>query len=232
MDENEIVEGMGLTEAQPQDEMLPKSRVNEIVQREKAKAADKARREAEEHYKQQLAMQQNQAVTNTQVQGNLQPAVDDIYQQVQNRFMQEMQQRQHESEMQNIANSYINKMASGKDSYEDFSEVTKDFDPSEFPQLVYLVAGIDNAADVIYDLAQNPMKLAAMHTLAQSAPKKAQSELLKIANSIRNNRQAAQEADGQQSNEPLSRLQPSRIGASNGKPQSISDLRNLDYLRG
>lgn len=228
--DNQILEDVG--QQTTQEELVPKSRVNEIVQKRMAEAAEKARREAEAHYKQQLEAQQRQSMQQAQVSGQVQPSVDEITAQVQNRLMQEFSQRQQEQEMQNVANNYLNKMAAGKDSYEDFNEVTKDFDPAEFPQLVYLVAGMDGAADVIYDLAQNPLKLAAMHTLAQSAPKKAQSELLKIANSIRDNRQAVAEAESQQSDEPLSRMQPSRLGASNGKPQTISDLRAQPWLRG
>lgn len=233
MDENQSLEQDAMQ--QPMQEMsqektLTQSQVNAIVQREKERAADKARREAEEVYKQQLA-QAGQQTQQTEKSGGLEVNADQIYQQVQQRFMQEMQQRQQETEMSNVANRYLQQMQAGKDSYEDFEQVTGDFDPTEFPQLIYLVAGLDNAADVIYDLSKNPSKLATMDLLASRAPKKAQAELLKLATSIKDNRQAASEAEQQGVNAPLDRLQPSRVGTGNGK-LGIGDLRNQPWLRG
>lgn len=218
------------TQEPVQEKTLTQSQVNAIVQREKERAADKARREAEEIYKQQLA-QAGQQVSQSQKSGAQDVNADAIYQQVQDRFMQEMQQRQQEAEMTNVANKYLQQMQTGKEAYEDFEQVTADFDPTEFPQLVYLVAGLDNAADVIYDLSKNPAKLATMDLLASRAPKKAQAELLKLAVSIKDNRQAAREADEQSVDAPLDRLQPSRVGTGNGK-LSIADLRRQPWLRG
>ncbi len=233
MDENLSLEQDTLQQAPQevvQEKTLTQSQVNAIVQREKERAAEKARREAEEVYKQQLA-QAGQQVSQSQRSGASEVDADTIYQQVQQRFMQEMQQRQQEAEMQNVANKYLQQMQGGKDAYPDFHEVTADFDPTEFPQLVYLVAGLDNAADVIYDLSKNPAKLATMDLLASRAPKKAQAELLKLATSIKDNRQAAKDAENQDVNAPLDRLQPTRIGTGNGK-MSIADLRNQPWLRG
>ena len=231
MDENQSLEQDALMQPeQAQEKTLTQSQVNAIVQREKERAGEKARREAEEIYKQQLA-QAGQQTQQAQKSGALDDNADSIYQKVQERFMQEMQQRQQETEMQNVANKYLQQMQSGKDAYEDFNEVTADFDPTEFPQLVYLVAGLDNAAEVIYDLSKNPAKLATMDLLASRAPKKAQAELMKLATSIKDNRQAARDADEQSVDAPLDRLQPSRVGTGNGK-LSIADLRRQPWLRG
>lgn len=231
MDENQSLEQDALMQPeQAQEKTLTQSQVNAIVQREKERAGEKARREAEEIYKQQLA-QSGQQTHQAQQSGALDDNADSIYQKVQERFMQEMQQRQQETEMQNVANKYLQQMQSGKDAYEDFNEVTADFDPTEFPQLVYLVAGLDNAAEVIYDLSKNPAKLATMDLLASRAPKKAQAELMKLATSIKDNRQAARDADDQSVDAPLDRLQPSRVGTGNGK-LSIADLRRQPWLRG
>jgi hypothetical protein len=123
-------------------------------------------------------------------------------------------------------------MAQGKSTYEDFSEVTKDFDPVEFPQLIYLVSGIDNAADIIYDLSKrNPEKLAELQNLAERSPKLAQARLLKISRSISENRQALADEQSRNVSEPLDRLQSSRISGSNGK-MGIGDLRKQPWLRG
>jgi hypothetical protein len=150
---------------------------------------------------------------------------------VQERFNEEMQQRRLKEEMDRVANSYISKMEQGKQAYEDFEEVTKEFDPTAFPQLTYLVSGIDNAADVIYDLARNPLKLAGLDRLAEKNPRQAQAELLKLSRSIAENRQAQADETSQNVAAPLDRLQSSRISGSNDK-MSISDLRSQSWLKG
>ena len=143
-----------------------------------------------------------------------------------------MHQRQLKDEIDKAANAYLSKMAQGKQAYEDFDEITKDFDPTAFPQLIYLVSGIDNAADVIYDLSQrNPAKFAELQLLAERAPKLAQNELLKVSRSIAENKQAKADERSNSVEAPLDRLQPSRISGSNGK-MSVRDLRSQPWLRG
>jgi hypothetical protein len=235
MEENQVTDNAldnGVTESE-QEKMLSQSQVNKIVQHEKAKVAQATKRELEEKHQRELeqikSQQQQQTQRNEQVPRELD--ANAIYQQVQERFNEEMQQRRLKEEMDKVANSYLSKMEQGKTAYEDFEEVTKEFDPTAFPQLTYLVSGIDNAADVIYDLARNPLKLAGLDRLAEKNPRQAQAELLKLSRSIAENRQAQADENSQNVAAPLDRLQSSRISGSNDK-MSISDLRNQSWLKG
>jgi hypothetical protein len=197
----------------------------------------KARADAEAKYQQELeSLRSSQQQRNSEVSKEVD--ADAIYQQVQERFNQEMKaekERQEQELLQNqmkqVANQYISKIEAGKGLYEDFDDVTKDFDPTAFPQLTFLLAGIENAADVLYDLAKNPLKLAGIDRLAERNPRQAHSELLKLANSINVNRQAQSDADNQSTEEPLDRLQSSRVSGSNGK-MGVRDLRNQSWLKG
>jgi len=242
MDENQELSQNEGTQEQPAEKMLTQSQVNAIVQREKQQAATRATQQAELQYQQQMeqmnrqqqAPQQPPQQQQNMQQGSMQSrdeSADAMYQQVQERFNKEMQQRQVESEIAQVAQSYLQKMGSGKDSYEDFDQITADFDPSAFPQLVYLVAGMDNAAEVVYDLAKNPSKLITLDALALKSPRQATAELNKLSQSIRDNRQAQADAGGQQVNAPLDRMQPSRVSSGSG-PMSINDLRSQPWLRG
>lgn len=235
MEENQVTDNAldnSVTESE-QEKMLSQSQVNKIVQHEKAKVAQATKRELEDRHQRELeaikATQQQQTQRNEQVPRELD--ANAIYQQVQERFNEEMQQRRLKEEMDKVANSYLSKMEQGKTAYEDFEEVTKEFDPTAFPQLTYLVSGIDNAADVIYDLARNPLKLAGLDRLAEKNPRQAQAELLKLSRSIAENRQAQADENSQNVAAPLDRLQSSRISGSNDK-MSISDLRNQSWLKG
>lgn len=234
MDENQSVENAlenPIVESE-KERMIPQSQVNKIIKHKTYEAAQ-VQRDLEERHQRELEEIKAQLQQQTQRNENVPRELDAnaIYQQVQEKFNEEMHQRQLKSEMDRIANSYISKMEQGKAAYDDFEEVTKEFDPTAFPQLTYLVAGIDNAADVIYDLSRNPLKLAGLDRLAEKNPRQAQAELLKLSRSIAENRQAQSDENSTQVAAPLDRLQSSRVSGSNGKP-SIRDLRNQPWLRG
>lgn len=223
----------GNDEAQkPQGEkMLSQSEVNELIGRTKAEAQERARRQAEAEFEKKLAEAQAQKQqAEARGEDTREIDVDGLYQQVHERFNQEMQQRQMEQHLQQVADAYQSKMAA-KPEYEDFDEVMKDFNPADFPQIVYLVANMDNASDIVYELAKNPSKLATVDYLSQRSPKKAQAELARIGKSIAENKLAAQEENQAQTDAPLDRLQPSNKTGSNGRA-SVSDLRNQPWLRG
>ena len=217
----------------PAEKMLTQDQVNKIVQREKENASVKARREVEQEYQQkmeqakQIPMQQ--AAQNENVSREVD--ADAIYQQVQERINAEMQQKQFETEMSGVANSYLSKVDAARGSYEDFDAITAKFDASKFPQLVYLVSGLENGGSVIYDLAKNPTKLAAISVLAKEAPEMALQELQSLAQSISLNKEAVASAGNFESEPPLDRLNPSRVSGSNGE-QSVNDLRSMPWLRG
>ena len=234
MEENQVTDNaLDNPVVEPEKErMIPQSQVNKIIKHKTYEAAQ-AQRELEEKHRQELEAikaQQQQSQRNENVPRDLD--ANAIYQQVQERFNAEMQQRHLQGEIDRVANTYLSKIEQGKSAYEDFSEVTKDFDPVEFPQLIYLVSGIDNAADIIYDLSKrNPEKFAELQNLAERSPKLAQARLLKLSRSISENRQAQADERSANVSEPLDRLQSSRVSGSNGKP-GIRDLRNQPWLRG
>jgi hypothetical protein len=232
MEENQVLENPVVNPGfEPeQEKMLSQSQVNKIVQHEKSKASQATRRELiDQHQKELEAIQAQQTQRNENVPRDFD--ADAIYQQVQERFNQEMQKRHLNEEANKVAQSYLSKMEQGKSAYDDFEEVTKDFDATAFPQLTWLVSGIDNAADVIYDLSRNPLKLAGLDRLAEKNPRQAQSELLKLSRSIAENKQAKTDENSNTVAAPLDRLQSSRVSGSNDK-MGIRDLRNQPWLRG
>jgi hypothetical protein len=216
-----------------QEKLFTRDQLAKIVNAESAKAAQLAKREAEEKYQRDIESINTERMKQEQRNSEAPRDIDAnaIYQQVQERFNKEMQEQQVKAQMTQVANNYLQRIAQGKTAYEDFDEVTKEFDPTAFPQLTFLLSGIENAGDVLYDLAKNPLKLSGIDRLAEKNPRQAQSELLKLSKSITDNRQAQAESQGQNVAEPLDRLQPSRVSGSNGK-MGIRDLKNQPWLRG
>lgn len=212
-----------------EEKLLSQSEVNKLVGRAKAEAEAKAMKLAEQEYARKL-----EEINNAQQQRNTEAPrevnADAIYQQITERLNQEMMKKQMQEQMSNIVRNYDAKVTNAKTSYSDFDEVTKAFDPGAFPQLVYLVSGIENGGDIIYEIAKNPSKLVTLDALAQRNPDLAHVELMKLSKSISDNRTAQQELSGN-AQAPLDRLQPSRISGSNGK-MSIQDLKSQPWLRG
>lgn len=233
MDENQVAAPDMQEQPQIQPVLHTQEQMNKVVAREKMQAREAGRREAEAKYQKDLeqlnAMRSGQEQHNAQVPRDVD--ANAIYQQVQERFNKEMQEQQLKAQMTQVANNYLSKVAQAKPNYEDFEDVTKDFDPTAFPQLTFLLSGMENAGDILYDLSKNPMKLAGIDRLAEKNPRQAQSELLKLSKSIMDNRQAQSDAQNQNVAEPLDRLQSSRVSGNSGK-MSIRDLRNQPWLRG
>lgn len=240
MDEQELMSGVS-PEAQPPvgeaEKMLSQSEVNALIARTKQASLAKARQEVEREYQQRMEQQQQASAPqrNESQDGSINPPsqaqADALYQQVQERFNRDMQERQLQYEVNNLANMYEAKVNHAKTQYQDFDEVTKGFDPGAFPNLIYLVAGMENAGDIVYDLLKDKRKLVYVNNLAQTAPQLAQAELAKLAQSIATNRTAVAEANQYATSEPLNPLTPSRVAGSNGK-MTVSDLRAQPWLRG
>lgn len=232
-DLSQVSEG---NQAEQAEQMLTQSHVNNIVRNQVDSAVARTRQELEAQFQQRLEAERANIAKEQQARGENVPRevdTDKIYQEVQERFARDMERKQLEDQMKNVAESYLSKMSQGAQLYEDFDKVTGQFDPGAFPQLVYLISGIDNAADVVYELAKNPMKLTALDNLAARAPGMAQSELQKLAASIKVNRDGQQDANQGIAPAPLDRLTPSRANNSNSDGNySVNDFRAMDWLRG
>lgn len=217
------------------EKMLTQEQVNALIGREKAAAAEKARRDLEAQYR---AQREQEASTPPQALGSNNVNVDDIYQQVESRLRQAEEERQAEAQtkayqeqIQNVANTYMQKINSGtgEELYEDFADVMKDFDARKYPGLVWLVSDMDNVPQVMYDLASNPLKLAAINHLASTDETQARKALQKLSQSIVQNQSAV---DNYASTKPpISRMKPSNVGADK-ESHTLNDFKNAAWLRG
>ncbi len=232
------------------EKMLPASQVNVLVQKAKRKGEQKmqeqldaARQQIEQLQAQQAQQQlQNTAQTGSpqqppQQQGQ-QQGVDtqQVMQQVMQQLAQKQQEEQEErerkqieQEVNQVAQQYFGKMAQGKEMYEDFESMTADFNPAEFPQLVFLANQMDNTPAIIYELRKNPGKLADLAVLVEKSPNMARSEIAKLSESIKRNDEAKRNL--QEPQDPLNRLKPSPVGTDNGT-KNVRDFKSASYLKG
>jgi hypothetical protein len=228
--------------------MLPASQVNELIKKAKRKGEQKMQEQldaAKQQIEQLQAQQAQQQVQNVAQTGSQQPpqqgqaqGVDP--QQIQQQVMQLLQQKQQEDEQRRhqeqieqevnqVAQQYFGKMAQGKDMFEDFEAITADFNPAEFPQLVFLANQMDNTPAIIYELRKNPGKLADLAVLVEKSPNMARNELSKLSESIKRNEEAKRTL--QETQDPLNRLKPSPVGTDSGT-KNVRDFKAASYLKG
>lgn len=212
------------------EKTFTQSELNKIVQHRAAKAADTARRQAQEEFQRDS---QNSAHSSA-------APIDEnaVYQKVVERLNAESQafEKQREQEQINnyvdtAYNSYLSKVKRGADSYDDFHETTKLYDPKAYPHLTILMSETENPEDILYEMMKNPQKLVELDGHARTNPNLARHRLSQISTSITQNKDAKANAESQGISAPLDRLQPSRISGSSDK-MSVQDYMNQPWNRG
>ena len=230
--DDEQIEGLEFPEAdeapnaEQQEEMLPKSRVTELLKKAKLKGRDQMQEQLDQLMKENESLKSQSGLGSMPAQ---QIDVDALTKQITENMRSELasqqsadQEKQMLAEMQKVAENYHHKMSGGKEAYEDCEAVMADFYPTTFPNLIYLATNADNTADIMYDIAQNPNKYVNLGVLSERNPQAAAKEIAKLSQSIKANQQA--KAQEKSVNPPLSRMQPSPTGQDGGGME-IADFK-------
>ena len=204
------------------ERLFKQSELNEIVGR--------AKHDAVESFKRQNAPQQSQQ-SYTQPPMNSQRALseDDVKRltteelgRQREEWERQSLEKKHADEAQRIVSTYKDKIAAGRDKYQDFEAVTSNVDMRYYPNVVQLLAEhVDNSADILYDLAKNRTKLGNLEFMCGHNPQDAIYEIKRLAESIKANESSSQIRS---SNAPLSQQRPSNTGTDSGA-LSIADLK-------
>lgn len=213
----------------PHEKMLRQSEVNDIVGKRSQEAAARA---VEQYKRSQESAQSNYQSQTTQPQQNYAMS-EDRYRQVAaeeaQRFHEqqrnEWQTRNETENAQRIVKNFYDKIAVGKDKYEDFEKVTGDVELQRFPNTVHMLAEmVDNPHDVLYELSKNRAKLAQLELTAREFPQEAIHDLRRLGDSIKNNESAS---NRKIPNAPLSQQRPSNLGTDSGSNAlSMRDLKS------
>lgn len=211
----------------PSEKMLRQSEVNDIVGRAKQDAASRAvdqykrsQESQQPNYQQNQAPQQQQGMSEERYR---QVAAEEA-QKIRDQERADYQTRSETDNAQRIVKNFYDKMAAGKDKYEDFEKVTGDVELQRFPNTVHMLAEmVDNPHDVLYELSKNRAKLAQIELTAREFPQEAVHDLRRLADSIKNNEAATSRRTP---NAPLSQQRPSNVGTDSGNNAlSMRDLK-------
>lgn len=208
------------------------SEVNDLVGRVKHEAVERYKRSQEvdrNRYEEPGYREQQESARTAPTQPQRPMDTDEIRRMAAEefqRFMEKNQQeafrRTQEQEAERIAAEFFTKFDAGKKKYDDFDKVTSDLDLQAIPNVVRLANMVDNTADVMYELAKNPAKIANLQQLISISPKMAFSEMKRLAESIKTNEEAA---EYRAPNAPLSQMRPSNTGTDNRGALTVSDYR-------
>lgn len=212
------------------EKMLPQSTVNELIGHAKREASEKAAARAVEDYvrNQQQQQQQQQAQQAYQSQhknvsdDDIARVAGDVLSRQKAEWEKETQQKAYAEAAERIVQSYNNKIAPGREKYQDFDNVTANLDMGKYPNVVQLLADyVDNSADVLYELARNRTKLKLIENLGEDDAQSAIYEMKRLSESIKANESSNQVKTP---NAPLSQQRPSNTGTDSGV-LSMADLK-------
>lgn len=206
------------------EKMIPQSQVNQLIGQKKLEAYQKGKLDALAEIRPpvQPAPEGNAQASSQSAQ--LSP--DAIARMVEDKLAQQ----NHNAARQQAINGFVQKMQEGPTKYPDFEDKVKNLNLPQLPEnFIHLTNSVDNTADVMYDLADNPEKVMQLLTALEKAPHIAMQQLQKLSGSIKANQSAKEQT---QDDEPLSHIKPSStVGMDNGS-KTADDWSKVDWLRG
>lgn len=206
----------------PAEKSLPQSQVNDLIGRAKHEAVEAYKRQNQPQSEQRYESSPRQA-SQSMSESDYRRIATEESQRLRDQWVTEAQGRSEQENAQRIVNNFWDKVAGGKDKYDDFEEMTGNIEYAKFPNVVQLLADhIDNSDDVLYELGKDRFKLAQLEQLSQMSPKDAMVQAKRLAESIKSNQAAGRMRTP---NAPLSQQRPSNTGTDAGGPLTSAQLR-------
>ncbi len=205
--------------------------VQKVVKRERQKAHDKGYLKGKQEALMELQQQQQDAPQQAPqtIGGIQQSSPADIQQMISEHLAKKMpemlQEQANQYQVRQTADAFISKMQAAESKYPGISEKLNDLDFSTMAPLVQMANGMDNTADIMNELLENPMKMGNLMTLIYAQPNLAKKTMMSLGESIKQNENAA--AKEQQSREPLSQIKSSTNTKLDSNDMSVTDLRKM-----
>lgn len=198
--------------------LIPSHDVTRIVERERAKAYEKAKRD----------MMANAGDT-AQGFGMTQEEIRKLAQQEAMQYIsqqkQQAEQEKQHAQMEKVVGSFVNKIEAASEQHPALKEKLSSIDFESFAPIVALATDLDNTADIMANLVDDPMKMSSLLTLLREQPKMAAKAVYDLSQSLRQN-DAALAKNLQQANAPFDTIQRSGNMSQGGEEGlSVDDFR-------
>lgn len=211
-------------------DMLDKNTVSKIVERERLKAFAKGKQEALMELQQQQAPQEStpapqQAAAPQQLGGMQQMSAADIERMIAEKAPQMLQDHVNQIKNEHTVNSFVAKMQAAEAKHPGLEAKLNDLDYTTMAPVISMANDMENTADIMKELLDNPMKMGNLMTLMYAQPKMAQRAMAELSNSIKTNTEAL--AQEKQAQDPMSQLKPSTSAGMDNSAMSVSDFRKM-----
>ncbi len=205
------------------ERVFTQSELNEIVGRAKHEAVESHKRQSTQQAPQQQSYAPQPSNSRTLSEDDVKRLTSEELTRQRDDWERQSLEKQNAAAAERIVNNYKDKIAAGRDKYEDFDKVTSSLDMRHYPNVVQLLADhVDNASDILYDLAQNRTKLYQLESTCAHNPDDAIYEINRLSNSLKTNDDASRVRSP---NSPLSQTRPSHTGTDSGGALSMQDLK-------
>lgn len=234
MEEGQVVENQVESPAveKPQEKMIPQSRVEQLLHERTKDVAAKSRAQALEDAKQLYQSPSPVQQPQQSMGGMSQMSPDELSRMISESVQKNLEtertrhvEAQKQQDAHRIVSEFQNKIAAS--DHPDLMKRLQDLGLGNIPHIVELANGMENTADIMHELEQNPAKIGNLTSLLYTHPQLAIREMQRLSHSIKANKDAS---NHQSANEPLDRMSASVTKTDNGQ-MSDADLRSQDWMR-
>lgn len=231
-------------QGEPANDMLSKTMVSKIVERERLKAYEKGKQEAlmelqQGQQQEQQPDQQGAPIAQplqraNQGMGGMAPqspsgmSQEAIEQLIMQKAPEALRQQFNEHKQKTMVDAFVNKMQSAEQRYPGLEEKLNklNYQDPAMHSLIEMANNLENTGDVINELVSNPSKMIQVLSGIREQPYLGQEALMSLSNSIKQNQGAA--AENSQAREPMSKLKPSiSAGLADESQLSVHDLQKM-----
>lgn len=209
------------------ENMIPQSKVDEIVHRRTASVAEKTRKEVLDEVSRSQGGQSMGGISQPSHEELMRKIASEEahkhFQDLNNKHEQDV----HEQNRKQLVSNFVGKIEAAKSKYPDLDKKLAKLPLAKMDHILHMANSMDNTAEIMNDLADNPNKIGNLHAQFSMSPELAYETMGKLSQSIKDNDSASQVKTA---NEPLSQITPSTVGTDNGS-MSVSDLRKQPWLK-
>ncbi len=234
--ENEVAE----------ERVFKSSQVKKVVEREKAKAFERGKKEAlmqlqqeqmqNQGEQEQAPMQQQQPMNNGQsvgLGGMKQITQADIERMIAEKAPQALQQHVQKLQQDQMVNTFVSKMQMAEQKHPGIQSELDNLNYSDprIPAFIALANNMENTGDIMKEVLDNPSKMETLLNMAYNQPYQAQKALKSLSDSIKTNEQAKDEEV--QARDPLSQIKSSTTPGTAGSQHemSVKDIQKLLFKK-
>jgi len=207
------------------EKMYNSKQVTAVVKREQQKAFERGRKLAMEELQRQQAQNMPQAQQAQNLGGMQQMSEDDIRRLIAEQTPQVLQEHAQQFKINQTVDSFVNKMKAAEERYPGLESKLNELDFQHLAPVIQSANELENTADIMQELLENPMKMGNLVMLMHTQPKLAQKAMFDLSNSIKTNQQALQEKE--LARDPLSQINPKSKAGIDNSTMTVSDFRKM-----